>query len=84
MIPNKKIEAMSLLEKINSSGEKLIENAHLFDIFEGAAVPSGKRSVSIRITYRSSEKTLEDGEVNNIHKNITDRLTMEFGASLPA
>ncbi|MDQ1331301.1 MAG: phenylalanyl-tRNA synthetase beta chain, partial [Thermodesulfobacteriota bacterium] len=84
IITDKKIEAMSILEKINSTGEKLIENAHLFDIFEGAAVPSGKRSVSIRITYRSSEKTLEDGEVNNIHKNITDRLTMEFGASLPA
>jgi phenylalanyl-tRNA synthetase beta chain len=84
IITDKKIEAMSILEKINSTGEKLIENAHLFDIFEGAAVPSGKRSVSIRITYRSSEKTLEDGEVNNIHKNITDRLTIEFGASLPA
>lgn len=84
IITDKNIEAMSILEKINSIGEKLIENTHLFDIFEGASIPAGKRSVSIRITYRSSEKTLEDGEVNNIHKNITDRLTMEFGASLPA
>ena len=84
IITDKNIEAMSVLEKINSIGEKLIENTHLFDIFEGASIPAGKRSVSIRITYRSSEKTLEDGEVNNIHKNITDRLTMEFGASLPA
>jgi phenylalanyl-tRNA synthetase beta chain len=84
IITDKNIEAMSILEKINSIGEKLIENTHLFDIFEGASIPAGKRSVSIRITYRSSEKTLEDGEVNNIHKNITDRLTIEFGASLPA
>ena len=84
IITDKNIEAMSVLEKINSIGEKLIEKTHLFDIFEGASIPAGKRSVSIRITYRSSEKTLEDGEVNNIHKNITDRLTMEFGASLPA
>ncbi|RPH48264.1 MAG: phenylalanine--tRNA ligase subunit beta [Desulfobacteraceae bacterium] len=84
IITDKSIEAMYILEKINSIGEKLIENTHLFDIFEGASVPAGKRSVSIRITYRSSEKTLEDGEVNNIHKRITDRLSMEFGASLPA
>jgi phenylalanyl-tRNA synthetase beta chain len=84
IITDKNIEAISILEKINNTGEKLIEKTHLFDIFEGASVPAGKRSVSIRITYRSSEKTLEDGEVNNIHKNITDWLTMEFGASLPA
>lgn len=84
IITDKNIEAMSILEKIDSIGEKLVENIHLFDIFEGAPVPAGKRSVSVRITYRSSEKTLEDIDVNNIHKNITDRLTMEFGASLPA
>ncbi len=84
IITDKNIETMSILEKINSIDEKLIEKTHLFDIFEGASVPAGKRSVSIRITYRSSEKTLEDGEVNNIHKKITDRLTMDFGASLPA
>lgn len=84
IITDKSIEAMSIPEKINSFGEKLIENTHLFDIFEGGSIPAGKRSVSIRITYRSSEKTLEDGEVNDIHKNITNRLTMEFGASLPA
>lgn len=84
IIINKDIETMSIIENINSTGETLIENTLLFDIFEGAPIPPAKKSVSIRITYRSSEKTLEDDEVNNIHKNITDRLIKKFGASLPA
>ncbi|MFH2046128.1 MAG: phenylalanine--tRNA ligase subunit beta [Pseudomonadota bacterium] len=84
IIIDQDIEAMSILENINSFGETLIEKTLLFDIFEGAPIPPAKKSVSIRITYRSSEKTLEDDEVNNIHKNITDRLIKKFGASLPA
>lgn len=84
VIISKDIEAMSILEKLNSYGEKLIENTQLFDIFEGDPVPPGKKSVSVRIIYRSSEKTLEDNEVNGIHTNITNRLLGEFAASLPA
>lgn len=84
LIVNKNIEAMSIIDEINSIGEKLIENMHLFDIFEGASIPPAKKSVSIRITYRSSEKTLEDDEVNDMHKDTTDRLIKKFGASLPA
>ncbi|MBU3949947.1 MAG: phenylalanine--tRNA ligase subunit beta [Proteobacteria bacterium] len=84
IIINKDIEVMSIIDNINSIGEKLIENAHLFDIFEGAPIPPAKKSVSIRITYRSSEKTLEDDDVNNTHKSITDRLINKYGASLPA
>ena len=84
IIISKDIEAMSILKKLNSFGEKLIENMQLFDIFEGDPVPPGKKSVSVRIIYRSPGKTLEDNEVNGIHVNITNRLLGEFSASLPA
>lgn len=84
IIISKEIEAMSVLEKLNSFGEKLIENTQLFDVFEGDPVPPGKKSVSVRITYRSPEKTLEDKEVNGVHINITNRLLREFNASLSA
>jgi phenylalanyl-tRNA synthetase beta chain len=83
-IISKDIEAMSILERLNSFGEKLIENTQLFDIFEGDPVPPGKKSVSVRIIYRSPEKTLEDNEVNGIHINIINRLLGEFNASLQA
>ncbi|MFO7667324.1 MAG: phenylalanine--tRNA ligase subunit beta [Desulfobacterales bacterium] len=84
IIISKDIEAMSIIEKLNGFGEKLIENTQLFDVFDGGPVPPGKRSVSVRIIYRSSEKTLEDNEVNGIHINITNRLLKELNASLSA
>lgn len=84
IIIGKDTEAISILEKLDSFGEKLVENTQLFDVFEGDPVPSGKKSVSVRITYRSPDKTLEDNEINVVHTNITNRLLREFDASLSA
>ena len=69
---------------MEASGEELIEKLYLFDIYDGEPIPSEKRSISFRIIYRSTERTLEDEEVNRVHKTITDRLLKEFKADLPA
>ena len=83
IIIDKDLESSKLLEIIKELGEELIENFYLFDVFEGDTIPQNKKSISLRITYRSKHKTLEDDEVNYIHKNITDRLLKKFDASLP-
>ena len=84
IIIDKDLESSNIFETIRKSGEELIENLYLFDVFEGDTIPQNKKSISLRITYRSKLKTLEDDEVNYIHKNITNRLLKEFDASLPA
>ena len=83
IIIDKDLESSKPLETIRKSGDKLIENLYLFDVFEGDTIPQNKKSISLRITYRSKHKTLEDDEVNYTHKNITDRLLKEFDALLP-
>jgi len=83
IIIDKDLESSNLLETIKKLGEELIENFYLFDVFEGDTIPQNKKSISLRITYRSKYKTLEDNEINYIHKNITDRLLKEFDALLP-
>jgi phenylalanyl-tRNA synthetase beta chain len=82
IIVGREVEAALILEKLKGFGEKLIENTQIFDVFEGGSVPSGGKSVSVRVRYRSPEKTLEDNEVNAIHTNITNRLLRELNASL--
>jgi phenylalanyl-tRNA synthetase beta chain len=83
IIVNINTESGAILECIENIQEQLIENIHLFDVFTGDPIPSGKKSVSIRVTYRSSKKTLEDEDVGNIHKTIANRLIKEFDAGLP-
>ena len=83
IIVDRGIETQSVLEAVDHFQEKLIENLHLFDVFEGDPIAAGKKSVSFRITYRSPGKTLEDDDVNDLHKSITERLLNLFDATLP-
>jgi len=83
IIVNKNTESGAILECIENIQEQLVENIHLFDVFTGDPIPPSKKSISIRVTYRSSKKTLEDEDVGNIHKMIADRLIKEFDAGLP-
>ena len=83
IVINKNIESRTILESIRNVNEKLVEQIHLFDVFEGGPIPSGKKSISLRIIYRSATKTLKDDKVNHIHKAISDRLLQEFDATLP-
>ena len=83
IIVNQNTESGAILECIENIQEHLVEDIQLFDVFAGDPIPPGKKSVSIRVTYRSNKKTLEDEDVGNIHKAITDRLIKEFDAGLP-
>ncbi|MGD9137786.1 MAG: phenylalanine--tRNA ligase subunit beta, partial [Desulfobacterales bacterium] len=83
IIVDRRIETQTVLNAVEDIGEKLVEQLHLFDVFEGDPIAKGKKSVSFRITYRSSIKTLEDDDVNDLHRAITDKLLQSFDATLP-
>jgi phenylalanyl-tRNA synthetase beta chain len=83
IIVDRRIETQTVLEAVKNFQEELIEHLHLFDVFEGDPITAGKKSVSFRITYRSGSKTLEDDDVNDLHKSITERLLNAFNATLP-
>ncbi len=84
IIVDQDIESQRIVKSIESANEELIERLHLFDIYEGAPIAGGKRSISFRIIYRSPHKTLEDEEINRLNKTITDRLVEKYNATLPA
>ena len=78
------IESGRIINRVEQMNEELVENVQLFDVFDGKPIPSGKKSISFRIVYRSSERTLEDEEINRLHQEVTGNLLEEFKALLPA
>jgi phenylalanyl-tRNA synthetase beta chain len=50
-------DIVSKIENIN-----LVKSVEVFDVYKGKNVPSGKKSISLRINLQSEEKTL-DGEI---------------------
>jgi phenylalanyl-tRNA synthetase beta chain len=83
IIIERAIETRTVLDTVENFKEELVEQLHLFDVFEGDPIAAGKKSVSFRITYRSPDKTLVDEDVNDLQTSITDRLLKAFDATLP-
>ncbi len=83
VIVRKELEAEQLLAYVKEMNASLMEEVRLVDVFDGQPIPRGCKSVSLRMIYRSAEATLEDAAVNQLHKQISDRLVEHFKAELP-
>ncbi len=78
------IEAGEVLSALAEGGQKLVESLRLLDVYTGPPIPGDKKSVSVRITYRSDTGTLEDATVSRVHRQLSERVVTRFGALLPA
>jgi phenylalanyl-tRNA synthetase beta chain len=72
----------AIAETIRSSGGPLLVRARLFDVFEGASIGPGKKSMAYALEFQAPDRTLADHEVDRIVDGIVRGLEMEFGAVL--
>lgn len=71
-----------IINWIKGLGQILIEDVQLFDQYHGTPIPDGKKSLAYTISYRSSDRTLTDEEVNTIHHDLTSKMCQKFGTTL--
>ena len=64
------------------AGGKLVENVALFDIYRGPQVGENKKSVSLRVTLRASDRTLTVEEADKVSKKILNDLKFKMGLEL--
>lgn len=72
-------EILTAIEKLDA---KLIEKVELFDVYYGRKIPAGKRSMALRVRYRSKDRTLLQAEVDDIHSKVISELTSRFSAEV--
>ena len=71
------------LEKvIIQRGGKLLEKVELFDVYEGAQIEEGYKSVAFKLIFRAEDRTLTDEEIQKVMKKILNGLEMNCGAKL--
>ena len=63
----------SVLNVVRQARPANLESAELFDVFRGANIPPGQKSVAYAFTYRDAERTLTDAEVNAAHEKLVMR-----------
>jgi len=71
-----------LAECIRKAGGRLLRGVKLFDVYTGAQVPEGKKSVAFSLTLRADEQTLTDEHADETVKNVLAALFEKFGATI--
>ncbi len=59
---------------ITAAGGKLLESAELFDVYRGAQILTGKKSVAYSLCFRGADRTLSDEDIDPIMEKIFARL----------
>ena len=78
MLVDVKDEYQNIYNVIESVNSKLITKVELFDLYVGAELLVGKKSLALTITYSDKQKTLTDEEVTAVHDKVLSALT-EYG-----
>ncbi len=74
MVMPKSILVGEVENVFDKKGGKLLESYNLFDIYEGAQIKEGHKSVAYSLTFRASDRTLEDKEIVAVMDKILGEL----------
>ena len=69
-----------LIETVKNQGFEICKNVSFVDVYEGKGMADDERSITIRLEYRSDERTLTEAEVEDIHAKILTEIETKLGA----
>ena len=81
-IVKKEISSQDLINAISSVDQNLISNIKVFDVYEGENIPEDQKSIAISVTIQSSEKTMNETDLEKINKLIIETVENKTGAKI--
>jgi phenylalanyl-tRNA synthetase beta chain len=81
VVPRETAASDVLAVLIHAAGD-LLEEARLFDVYEGSQVPSGSKSLAFALRFRAPDRTLSSEEVLAARTRAVEAAASRFGAVL--
>jgi phenylalanyl-tRNA synthetase beta chain len=83
-VVDRAVKAGDLLRAAQNVDRKLITGVTLFDVYEGAGIDPGKKSIAIAVTLQPREKTMTDQEIDALAAKIVAEVGKRTGGVLRA
>jgi phenylalanyl-tRNA synthetase beta chain len=64
------LPAADLVRAVSGADKALIERVWVFDVYEGAGVPAGQKSLALEVTIQPVDHTLTDAEIEALSARI--------------
>lgn len=76
------VAAGALVDVVRTAGGELVEDVRVFDVYAGAQVGEGKKSLAVNVVMRAPDRTLTPEEVLGVRQAVIAAAKRECGASL--
>ena len=81
-VVDRAVEAAQLTRAAQAADKKLITGVRVFDIFEGASLGEGKKSLAIEVAIQPVERTLTDEDFEALAARIVENVGKQTGGVL--
>ena len=71
-----------IVDLIKKRGGAFLKDVHLFDVYSGAHLSSGKKSLAYTLTYQDTNATLTEDQVNQAFDKVTKHLQEQLNAEI--
>jgi phenylalanyl-tRNA synthetase beta chain len=82
VIVNEDVAASAVAQAIQRAGGHLLSSVHLFDVYRGEQVGTGKKSLAYALTYQATDRTLDERDVEKLRAKIIRTLEATLGAMI--
>ena len=79
---NKNFKVQDLVRIISEVDTNLIRSVKVFDVYEGENIPDNKKSIALNVSIQSSEKTLNDEDLEKVNQLIISTVEKKSGAKI--
>lgn len=81
-VVDKAVEAGALTKAALAADRKLITGVTVFDVFEGASLGEGRKSIAIEVSIQPSDRTLTDEDFEALAGRIVENVKKQTGGVL--
>ena len=82
LLVDKSVTFIEIYNLAYQSEKSLLKNVNLFDVYEGANLPEGKKSYALSFVFQDDSKTLTDVQIDKIMLKLKTSFETNVGAQL--
>ena len=82
LVVDRDLPAADVVAAVRAAAGELLRDVSIFDLYEGDQIALGKKSLALRLSFRSEERTLSEAEINDVRGKVLDSLAGSIGAAL--
>jgi phenylalanyl-tRNA synthetase beta chain len=82
VVVDEAVDARTVVDTVAGAGGEELRSVRVFDVYRGEQLGEGRKSLALRLEFRSADRTLTDAEVSERRDRIRDAIAHETGGTL--